>query len=64
MISYQKLFSYLVIVFSTSIVVFNNTTDLANKLFKPTFNFYYFLSWGFIILGTIGYVTYNWQGKK
>jgi hypothetical protein len=59
--NYQKVLTYLIVIFSTSIVVFNSTTDLLEKLFKPTFNLLYFTGFGLLTLATIWYVVYNWK---
>jgi len=60
----RKWLIYLITISAMSIVVFNNFTDLLNKLFKPSFNLLFFLSFGIIVGGTIWYIVLNWNNKE
>ena len=55
--------SFIVIVLSTTVVVFNNSMDLFERMFYPQINIFIMLSLGIFILPVIWYVVYNWNKK-
>lgn len=56
--------TFLIAVFSTAIVVFNNLTDIAKKVLSPNLNKLYLISFLVIVLPAIWYTYYNWRLKK
>jgi predicted neutral ceramidase superfamily lipid hydrolase len=55
--------SFFIVVIATTIVVFNNSVDLLEKLFNPVFNPLMMLSLLSLVLPTIYYVVYTWRSK-
>jgi len=58
----EKIIWFLMAVIGLAVVIFNNTIDLYNKMFKP-WNVYY--SWGLVVAIIISgvYWIHNWRNK-
>jgi hypothetical protein len=52
---------FFVVVVATTIIVFNNTMDVLEKLFNPDFNPLMMISLLLLVLPTIYYVVYTWR---
>ena len=57
----HKLMILVLSIIGTSVVVFNNLTDLIQKIFNPIFNYWYFLSLLILMIPCVWYVLYNWR---
>ena len=55
----QKFLIFVISILSISIVVFNNVTDIAEKLFVPKFDKYLFTSFAILTLVIVSYAFIN-----
>lgn len=59
MVKRSKFIIFVITTLSISIVVFNNFTDIIDKIFKPSFNIFLWLGFGIITLATMTYLVWN-----
>lgn len=56
---YEKILVFVISILSISIVVFNNLTQLTDKIFNPRFNVRIFISFGLATIGVVSYIFIN-----